>query len=63
VKQTAFFGFFTSRACNFDVTLLTVTWPSCSIIISGFIVDNHKIFLVGAGEGGAEGLGWDLPEV
>ena len=35
--------------------------------LPGFIVDNHKIFLVvverrGGGEG-AEGLGWDLPEV
>ena len=33
--------------------------------LPGFIVDNHKIFLVvvGWGGGGAEGLGWDLPEV
>ena len=33
--------------------------------LPGFIVDNHKIFLmvvVGGGEE-AEGLGWDLPEV
>ena len=33
--------------------------------LPGFIVDNHKIFLmvvVGGGRG-AEGLGWDLPEV
>ena len=31
--------------------------------LPGFIVDNHKIFLVVVGGGGAEGLGWDLPEV
>ena len=33
--------------------------------LPGFIVDNHKDVFDGGGggEGGAEGLGWDLPEV
>ena len=49
MKQRAFFGFFTPRS-------------HAAESLPGFIVDNHKIFLVVVG-GGAEGLGWDLPEV
>ena len=47
MKQRAFFGFFTLRS-----------HPARSL--PGFIVDNHKSFLVVVR---AEGLGWDLPEV
>ena len=52
MKQRAFFGFFTPRS-------------HAVRSLPGFIVDNHKIFLVvvGGGGGAAEGLGWDLPEV
>ena len=55
MKQRAFFGFFFTPRSHAAEPL------------PGFIVDNHKIFLmvvVGGGGGrGAEGLGWDLPEV
>ena len=53
MKQRAFFVFFFTPRSHAAESL------------PGFIVDNHKIFLmvVVGGEGGAEGLGWDLPEV
>ena len=52
MKQRAFFNFFNPRS-------------HAARSLPGFIVNNHKIFLVvggGGGEGG-EGLGRDLPEV
>ena len=53
MKQRAFFRFFFTPRSHAAESL------------PGFIVDNHKIFLmvVVVGGGGAEGLGWDLPEV
>ena len=53
MKQKAFFSFFFTPRSHAAESL------------PGFIVDNHKIFLmvVVGGGGGAEGLGWDLPEV
>ena len=52
MKQRAFFGFFFTPRSHAAESL------------PGFIVDNHKIILmVVVGGGGADGLGWDLPEV
>ena len=51
MKQRAFFGFFFTPRSHAAESL------------PGFIVDNHKMFLMVVVGGGAEGLGWDLPEV
>ena len=52
MKQRAFFVFFFTPRSHAAESL------------PGFIVDNHKMFLmVVVGGAGAEGLGWDLPEV
>ena len=51
MKQRAFFGFFFTPRSHAAESL------------PGFIVDNHKIFLMVVVGGGVKGLGWDLPEV
>ena len=56
MKQRAFFGFFTSRVIlmSRDNELLR---SHAARSLPGFITYNHKIFFVGGGGRGAEGLG------